>query len=201
MNRFLSIAVMATLFSGCSQSAPKEATEIDVTKERSALPSPEGSWNVDGESIRLEGRVLSIGDTEVAREVIGLPSVSADGTRIAFSHGLEGNHGTALSVVEKGADGWSAPRILVAEGTPDRVAISPDGSKIAYVAPAYGIASIWIIPFEGGNPLQLTNVGVRRDGPGRPDGFVPPPHRGPLRFDGDRLVWESPEGTHEAVLP
>ena len=90
------------------------------------------------------------------------------------------------------------------DGCPDRPALSPDGRRVAYVSGVTGVASVFVVSFDGGDPLQLTNVGLE-NAPitiGRaPHGFVAPPHAGPPWFDGDILVWESPDGRHEVDLP
>jgi len=95
-------------------------------------------------------------------------------------------------------------RVLVADGCPDRVALSHDGDRVAFVSGVTGIASVYLVPFAGGDPVQLTNVGLE-DAPitvGRPPaGFVPPPHGGAPWFDGDVLRWVGPDGPHEVALP
>jgi hypothetical protein len=57
---------------------------------------------------------------------------------------------------------------------------SPDGRRLAFVdASPEGISSLWVVGTEGGEPRQLTNVGLGSGGAqargGPPAGFVPPP--------------------------
>jgi dipeptidyl aminopeptidase/acylaminoacyl peptidase len=137
----------------------------------------------------------------VARGVVGRPAVSADGSRFAFVRESSRELRTEILAVELSDGAWSAPRLLADEGTPDLVSISPDGRLVAFVAGAGGIASVFVVPFDGGAPVQLTNVGLRREGEGPPPAFVPIPLRDPPRFEGDRLVWTARDGAHEAVLP
>ena len=98
------------------------------------------------------------------------------------------------------ADGTTV--ILVDRGNPDRVALSPDGAWVAYVSGLTGLASVWVVEARAGaTPRQLTNVGLeaRPREPGKPpDGWVAPPHEeGSLRFDGDQLTWDAPDGPHQ----
>ena len=68
-------------------------------------------------------------------------------------------------------------------GAEDSEAVSPDGTHVAFVGGATGIASIWVaaVPAPGlppATPHQLTNVGLEAQPrtPGQPPpGFVPPP--------------------------
>ncbi len=138
--------------------------------------------------------------TVLATEVVGVPAISADGTRFVFGRNGPGDGLTVLDAVSISADGLSHTT-LIADGTPDRVAISADGQWVAWVSGITGIASVWAMPFEGGAPVQLTNRDLVRIPGQEPAGFVPPPHRAPLRFEGTRIVWESPAGAHEVALP
>ncbi len=197
--------ILVSVAIGCSQPAPKGISDRDTTSERSALPSPHGSWDLaDGSKLILEDRALRLeGSNVTARistELIGHPSVNQEGTRVAFSSRQERSYGSQLATTALGPDGWSSPKTIVDEGTPDRVSISPDGKRVAYVAPANGVSAIWIIPFHGGESVQVTNNNLKKSGRGEPDVFVPVPHRAPPRFAGNKLVWESPDGRHEVVL-
>jgi hypothetical protein len=97
-------------------------------------------------------------------------------------------------------------RLVTSEGTqtrvlleqrgwsPDRPVLSPDGQWVAFVYAPQGIASLGILPFAGGEPRQLTNVGLEQQKrrPGEPpEGFVPVPTDDSLHFEGDRLVWST----------
>lgn len=87
-------------------------------------------------------------------------------------------------------------RVLVDDGgMPDRPALSEDGTRLAYVSAVTGLASIWVVDVDGGNPRQLTNVGIERDKTrGAPAGWVPPPMDRSLRWEGDALTWTAPDG-------
>jgi len=192
---------------GCSEGVP--ATTIasaPILGETDAVPERSGEWALSGGSaLALAGRALEIrgpsGATKVAEGVIGLPALSADGARFAFAREKTGEFGTEILAVARVDGVWSTPRALARDGTPDLVAISEDGRDVAYVAGADGIAAVWIVPFEGGAPVQLTNVGLHREGKGPPAGFVPIPYRVPPRFAEGKLVWTARDGEHEAVLP
>lgn len=124
----------------------------------------------------------------VASDVHGLVAYAGD--TLAFARVVEPPVGTELVVIRAGKE----RRLLGPAEQPDRVALSPDGRHIAYVSGHTGLASVWVLDLNGGEPVQLTNVGLRVAKGGRPDGFVPPPHLLPPVFDGDRLTWDSPEG-------
>jgi hypothetical protein len=87
-----------------------------------------------------------------------------------------------------------ASRVLVPTGG-DRLALSPDGAWVAYVAPraegpGAGLAAVWVVPFEGGAPRAVTPEPTRRKGE-PPLGFVAPPRDRTLAFRGDALCWET----------
>ncbi|MBW2277451.1 MAG: hypothetical protein JRF63_08165 [Deltaproteobacteria bacterium] len=175
--------------------------EVSVRPERS------GEWRVAGGAtlaLMDDGRLeLATADGKItlADEALELPAISTDGKRIAFTLRKANGFGSAVAVAAHEANTWKGPRTLVDEGTPDRVALSSEGARVAYVASSKGVAAIWVVTFDGDAPVQLTNVGVHKQGPGEPAGFVPVPDRGPPRFDGDRLVWEVGDVEHQVVLP
>jgi dipeptidyl aminopeptidase/acylaminoacyl peptidase len=177
-----------------------------VKDEAGAVAHPSGEWPLaGGAALVLEQRVLEVrgssGAVPVAEGVVGRAAVSADGARFVFVRESAGELRTEVLAVELRDGAWSAPRLLADEGTPDLVSISPDGRRVAFVAGAGGIASVFVVPFEGGPPVQLTNLGLVADGRGRPAGFVPIPYRDPPRFEGGHLIWTSRQGEHRAVLP
>lgn len=77
----------------------------------------------------------------------------------------------------------------------DRAVLSEDGRHVAWVSGHTGLASVWVSEVRAGaEPIQVTNVGIEPT-PGRaPDGWTPPPHDDSLHFEGDHLVWDSPQG-------
>lgn len=180
-------------------------------EESEAPPRLVGSWPVAGDGgLRLEDGRLWLGGEDgewlVADQVIGVPAINAGGDRLVYCRQTGGETIAVLEAWEWSADGsggaWLGPRVLVRQG--DRPALSPDGQQVAYVSGDTGVASLWVMPFGGGGAVQLTNVDLDTSGacPGQPPaGFVDPPHRGPPRFDGDRLVWDAPDGPHAVALP
>ncbi len=100
----------------------------------------------------------SIIDTEVA--------VAPDNHKIAYTSWLRGL--TAPHIWTASADGTLPTQIRVGKNP----SWSPDGSKLAYVAPdTEGNDKIWVMDADGGNPTQITR-GNHADGyPGwTPDG-------------------------------
>lgn len=123
---------------------------------------------------------------------LGAPDAAAGSEARAVRE--ENARSSAVIVQRPGRD----PVVITDEGNPDRVALSPDGEQVAWVSGASGLASVWTAPtVAGAVPRQLTNVGLEdlpRE-PGQPPaGWVAPPHDESLRFEGDRLVWDSPQG-------
>jgi len=144
--------------------------------------------------------VLACGDastlepaTDFAGEpgVVGAVAADSKGAREAYAQRTVGTD-TEIVVRDDGTE-----RVLVSGGTPDRPVLSADGSQVAFVWGVTGFASIWIVPFTGGDPVQLTNVDLVPTPGHRPAGFVPVPHGDSLHFDGDWLRWTSPEGEHQ----
>ena len=195
------------LAAGCSEGVSPVPVSTAVAGETDAVPGRSGEWAlVDGSALVLaETGALEIrgpaGAIAIAEGVMGLPSLSEGGARFVFAHRVHQGSGTAVSAVSLRDGVWTAPRILTDAGNPDLVAISKDGSRVAFVAGANGIAAVWVVPFDGGAPLQLTNVDLRRVGKGPPEGFVPIPFREPPRFAADKLVWSARDGEHAVVLP
>ncbi|MEZ4235138.1 MAG: hypothetical protein R3F59_03045 [Myxococcota bacterium] len=98
----------------------------------------------------------------------------------------------------------AATRVLLAEGSPDRPALSPDGRWVAFVYAPEGLAAVGLVPFAGGAPQQLTNAGLARakHAVGEPPaGFVPVPTAAPAFADG-QLTWTDATGQpHAVALP
>lgn len=95
-------------------------------------------------------------------------------------------------------------RELLRAGSADRAVLSPDGRWVAFVYAPAGTAAVGVVPFEGGAPIQLTNVGVerRKHAPGAPpEGFVPVPADASFVFVGGRLEWAGPDGPVSVRLP
>lgn len=122
-----------------------------------------------------------------------------DGTREIEVRRRVDNLFTELVAIEHRSDG-DRERVLVGgSAMPDRAALSPDGTVVAYVSGVSGVASVWTVPFAGGAPLQRTNVGLARPRGGPPPGFVDPPLDGAPWFVGDELRWTVPGGGEAAA--
>ena len=197
---------------GCAaDTAPQPTPETtSVVAERSAIPDRRDAVEVAlGCTLSWAAERLELACTEqvpVATDhLLGVPSVSGDGTRVAWSRRPDDGDTARIEVVEVVGGRWSQARVLVeGPGRPDRVALDPAGTRVAYVGDDGGIAALFVAPFAGGEPVQLTNLGlgVLPREPGQPPpGFVPVPHRAPPVFDGDTLRWEAEDGPHAVELP
>ncbi len=107
------------------------------------------------------------------------------------------------------ADG-SRVQVTDLPGAEDGEALSPDGRYLAFLAAPNGLAAVFVTEVPGpgqplGRPIQLTNVGLERarKAPGRmPDGFLPPPEQGPLRWrDARTIEWDAQGRTFTASVP
>ncbi|MCB9743584.1 MAG: hypothetical protein H6740_13370 [Alphaproteobacteria bacterium] len=170
-------------------------TDLRVAPE-ARFPFAEGlTLELSDQALHLRGPDLR----ELVRiEVVGLPAVAGDRAVLSYRGG-----DALVSTLETLE--WQAPTlrqvVITKDGAPDRVAISEDGEWIAWVSGASGVASVYAAPFEGAPITQLTNVDLAHVPGQAPEGFVPPPHQGPLRIEGHRVVWDSPEGPQEVPLP
>jgi hypothetical protein len=95
-------------------------------------------------------------------------------------------------------------------GAEDGEALSPDGRWVAFVGGDTGIASVWAVRVPAGGekapaPVQLTNVSLEHQPrtPGQaPEGFVPLPDDGPLRWiDARTIAWTAAGVEHRVEVP
>ena len=216
MRRIPWLAVPAILLLACARGGTETAAGPVVT-DAGMEPTAEGRWRLagDGELSLADGvlRLTQHGrQWTLADQVADLPAVAPAGDRLVYARRGEGVGLVTLEAWELGDGGdWLGPR-AVADG--DRPALSADGERVAFVSGRSGVASIWLVAFDGGESTQLTNAGVTSpalspaplDGPRHtpgepPPGFVPPPVDGSLRFDGDTLRWRGPTGDHQVAVP
>lgn len=206
MVRLSPLLGLALLVSCTTATTPLPDSE-PLLVEAGAPPRLRARWPLsDGAAVRLADGHLSLEQGRdswpVADDVIGVPTIDAEGARFVYCRQADGLGLASIEAWARTGDGgWDGPRVL--DDHADRPAISPDGERVAFVSGRTGIASLWLVPFAGGEAIQLTNVGLEdRRVPGQPPaGFVSPPHQGPPRFDGAALVWDAPDGTHRVVLP
>lgn len=180
------VVLLLALLSACSDPPPESGpvAQSPVARDGAVTPIVEVDASVPPET-----------DLLVTEGVVGSIASSASGHRHAWSRKVEGAMSTELVVEEAGEE-----HIVVSEGNPDRPALSPDGQWLAYVSAESGWASVYVLAFDGGEPLQVSNVGLQpHKGEGMPPGWTAPPMDESLAFDGDALVWDSPEGTHKMV--
>ena len=146
-----------------------------------------GTLPLGGAQLALRGKVLYRPDGQVLVDKLYTAPVS-DGAHVCAA--------------DEGADGlgrlrcWDAalqPVTIQVGGRPGRLALGP--GAVAWVASPAGLPQVFVAPVRGAAPPRpLTNQGLQRV-PGRaPDGFVAPPLRNSLRFDGDVLRWDTAEG-------
>jgi hypothetical protein len=118
----------------------------------------------------------------MAREVVDAAAFDPAGSGALLVAAAEpGLPGNALHLY--GADGGR--RLLAAAGSHnERAAFSPDGRSVAFVSDRTGLPAVYTLALEpaGASPVQLTNRGLRRVPGRRPEGYLPPPRSGPLRW-------------------
>ncbi len=142
-------------------------------------PDKVNLWRVrttgQGGFTKLTDSPSSVTDTE--------PAVSPDGTRIAFTSYLR--EAKAPQIWVTNADGTLPTQIRIGRSS----AWSPDGTKLAYVAPDdAGHGQIWVMNADGSKPTQLT-VG---------DHSYEYPIWTP---DGSRIVYASNQALNEEGVP
>lgn len=174
----------------CGTAEPPQAPGTDaVPAVTTVTPTPSGEFLVDAQR-RL---VLRSGTEErvLAEAIAGGVALSADQRTAAWARLIAGGPEGAVVLASLPE---AEPRTLV-EGVVDRVALSPDGAYAAYVRGGE-VPRIELVATAGGEPRVLTNADVVRVPGQAPEGFVPPPHRDPPRFEGDELVWAAADGEH-----
>jgi len=170
---------------------------IDLAHAQPAVAPPAESDRVysgdhtlvaDGVSFRVDGRALRRGTEVLADRLLSAPATD--------SH--------RLCAADEAADGLGQLRCwgpssqavtLMIGGRPGRLAMAE--GHVAWVASEGGLPHVFVAPADGSvAPRMLTNIGLDHV-PGRaPVGFVAPPLRDSLRFDGDHLCWYAQDGAH-----
>jgi hypothetical protein len=206
--RRVSWLIVAAVLAGCGgEERPLEAGGA-LPREVSARPERTGRWHLAGDGTLVleasgELRIEHGGATLVlATEALERPAIDRAGARVAFARRSGDGFSTEVATAAYVDGAWRGPRVLVGgTGTPDRVALTAAGDRIAFVDSAAGVAALWIVPFDGGSPTQLTNQQLRRRGRREPAGFVPVPDAAPPRFADGRLVWTAGGRRHSVELP
>ena len=157
-----------------------QPSETDIPYSGSA------TFIIGSETLRLEGqRVLKADGTVLVSEIYAPPV-------------WDNNH---LCVVDSGGglgrlrcwDAHMEAVTLATGGFPTRLALG--GTMVAWVASPHTLPQVFVGPVNGTGPNKaLTNVDLLYIPGQAPEGFVPPPLGQSLRFEGDQLRWDSPEG-------
>ncbi len=163
-----------------------------------SVSSPNGDWlaSLDeaGRLLLSESKALDRQAIEIGNEVLPEIAFSGDSKKLVFAQEREGGD-IDLMVISIPPEGDARPAIEWA-GTEDRPLFSPDGSHLAFVSGRTGIASLYVLDlrYSEQEPLQMTNVGleeVERPAGRPPEGFVPPPERDSMTWEGNILTWRS----------
>ena len=130
------------------------------------------------------------------------PTWSPDGKTIAFADVPEGREvhqpGTTRLALCDSASGKINGYLTDGKFDDGRPEFSPTGDQIVFVSGGRsGIASFWMIPTKGGEPQQITNVGLETS---HTPEFVPTPYHPPT-WSPDRhsLAYDFKSGTTEQV--
>jgi Tol biopolymer transport system component len=83
----------------------------------------------------------------------GEPTISPDGTKIAFDSDRDG---TLSDIYVMNVDGTSVTRLTDVPGTSEQPAWSPDGTKIAFMSERDGEPEIYVMNADGSNQTRLT---------------------------------------------
>ncbi len=143
---------------------------------------------VGGMAFRVDDRSFRRGTELLAERLLSAPAT--DGRRVCAAD--EAPDG--LGQLRCWGPSSQAVTMMVG-GRPGRLAMAE--GHVAWVASDGGLPHVFVAPADGAAaPRMLTNVGLNHV-PGRPPaGFVAPPLRDSLRFDGDHLRWDAQDGAH-----
>ncbi len=141
-------------------------------------------------TVLLDGRALYAADGRLLADDL-LSAPKGDGTFVCAAD--EGHDGLGQL---RCWDGALREVFLATGGRPSRLTLH--AGNAAWVASPAGLPQVFVASADGKvAPRALTNVGLQRV-PGRaPVGFVPPPLRDTLRFEGDLLRWDTQDGPRE----
>ena len=154
---------------------------VQVTRDAAAEANP--VYAPDGESIYYSTaeaiwRIGALGGTP--RKVVDggrEPSLTADGSRLAFLRGQE--------IFIAKADGTSEKKVCDARGWQGHLSLSPDGQRVAFTEGGlFEMISLQVVGAEGGKPRRLADIGF---------GQTPPPVWLP---DSRSLVFERSTDPH-----
>lgn len=153
-----------------------------------------GTVTVGDHALRLDGSRLLTGAGEVLVDRLYTPPVG-DGAWLCAADDNTDGLGRLRCW-----DGQLRAVTLATGGRPGRLAIQPGGQAggtvmVAWVASPRGLPQVFTGSADGRiAPRALTNADLRYTPGQAPEGFVPPPLGQTLRFDGDWLRWEAPDG-------
>lgn len=132
------------------------------------------NWTVDGKWLIYNsgGKIYKLSPTLPA-EPIGINTgyatrcnndhvLSADGTKLAVSHGTKEDGRSRIYTLPLGG---GAPRLITPLGPSYLHGWSPDGKHLSYCADRNGNYDVYTIPAEGGEELRLTTAEGLDDGP------------------------------------
>ncbi|PSN67446.1 TolB, C-terminal domain-containing protein [Corynespora cassiicola Philippines] len=100
-------------------------------------------------------------------------SFSPDGKWITFT--TERNGDGNADIYRCRSDGSGTEKLIASPSLEDASALSPDGSKIAYVSTANGYkANVWVMDLATGAQRNLTNINSVKGNASLPDGYFRP---------------------------
>jgi len=109
-----------------------------------------------------KGELIKISDMLKIKQMSGI-SISPDGSKAVFvlnsidqdgDSKWEYKYNNQLYIVP--TDGSAAPKPLTAKDPAAQAVWSPDGKQLAFVRPVEGKPQIFLLSFDGGEPIQLT---------------------------------------------
>ena len=145
------------MYPGADVFAPSDWADLTL----SAAPAPTGhivfESNRDGGNLEIY-RMNADGSepTRLTNDPAtdNVPSISPDGTKVAFSSDREGSP----DIYVMNIDGTGLTRLTTDAGIELQPAWSPDGTKIAYHGSSIEQYDIFVVDAAGGTPVDVTNT-------------------------------------------
>ncbi len=137
-------------------------------------------WGNTAFGLRQSDSNMQDVETVTNVDVDTAPSLSPDGSRVAFMSRREGEN---WDIYVSNVDGSGLQRLTQDDAQDGLPVWSPDGNAIAFVSDRGGIWAVWVMTPDGKGISQLFTI------PGSPDGFVGNDNYASRGWAEERISW------------